>query len=563
MIRIGSVFAGVSIIAVGLMAHASFGATAVPKPGENFSAITTNGIWTWYGEPKAVYYEGTHKRTYIGWNDSTGTQHVGYYDHETNTTTSVVLPRKYPADDHNHPSVIVRPDGRIMIFHTGHDGKEISEYISRNPEDLSVLDTFTVRVLDWCCYPNVCFLKNEGTQGRYYLFFRDLNQEPWFRTSDDWGKTWATEKNFYTNNPKGYKPYTKYHSNGVDEIAITIERENRAGAAKPTYFMKYKNGAFYKANGVKLGTVDQLPIVNTTLDTLVYPGFYGCGGTVWDVAMDSKGNPIVVYDMYKGAAIHIYWYYRWTGTDWYRRPLLNSGNTMGAQNEFAGGITLDHENPNIVYLSHQTVKAGTGTFNLYDTSRTNYSKNLTTASYVITDSAFEISRWTTCNGGVTWDSADITANSAAKNCRPCVPRGHKASEKINCIWLDGIYTSMGGAGYKMAVRMYPVAEPIPTLPTCLTGVRHETIEARFTDPNSLPKIRAVRNGFGFALVNPERSGLKLYSVNGSLAADLSNAVRAMSAGPGRLRCADIPSGMYVAEFNDGNTISKSNVILTR
>ena len=164
-------------------------AQTIPQPGENFTAITNNGMWTWYGEPKAVYYKGVHRRTYIGWNTniSSGAQYVGYYDHDTKTTAQVELPRHYPADDHNHPMVIVRPDGRIMIFHTGHDGKEISEYISKNPEDITALDTFTVTILDWCCYPNVCFLKNEGTQGRYYLFFRDLNQEPWFRTSDDWG----------------------------------------------------------------------------------------------------------------------------------------------------------------------------------------------------------------------------------------------------------------------------------------------------------------------------------------------------------------------------------------
>jgi len=55
-------------------------AQTLPAPGANFSQITSNGIWTWYGEPKAVYYEGVHKRTYMGWLSNTGTVAVGYYD---------------------------------------------------------------------------------------------------------------------------------------------------------------------------------------------------------------------------------------------------------------------------------------------------------------------------------------------------------------------------------------------------------------------------------------------------------------------------------------------------
>ena len=566
MVRVRHLIACVVGVVCVFGAVSSARAQTPPKAGESFSSITTNGIWTWYGEPKAVYYEGVHKRTYMAWNSNNGIQYAGYYDHETNTTSQVALPRHYPNDDHNHPSLIVRPDGRVMIFHTGHDGREIAEYISKQPEDLSALDTFTVKIVDWCCYPNVCFLKNEGTQGRYYLFFRDSAQEPWFRTSDDWGKTWAVEKHLYTNKPQGYKPYFKCASNGIDEIHIDVERENRAGGGSiPTYYMKYKNGAFYQASGKLITTIDNLPIVNTVLDTVIYPGSYGCGGTVWDIGYDKNDNPIILYDLFKGDHIHIYWYLHWNGSSWDKHPLLNSGDNMGAQGQFAGGFTLDHENPNVIYLSHQMgVKAGTKPFTLSDPTPANYAKNLTTSSYVNTDSVFELSKWTTCDGGLTWDTVAITRNSTAKNTRPCVPRGHKDSQKINLIWLDGIYTSMGGTGFNMAVRMYPVSEPIPASPSCATPVGPQPVSGHQA-LLPVPQIRMSKTGLAFTLAKPSRSSLTLYSLSGSLIADFSNTVRHMSAGPATLSADRIPvtSGMVIAVFNDGEMVTKAHIILTK
>ena len=533
-------------------------AQTIPQPGESFPAITTNGMWTWYGEPKAVYYEGTHRRTYIGWNSniSTGAQFVGYYDHDTKTTAQVELPRHYPADDHNHPSVIVRPDGRIMIFHTGHDGKEISEYISKQPEDITALDTFTVTILDWCCYPNVCFLKNEGTKGRYYLFFRDLNQEPWFRTSDDWGVTWSKELNLYTNNPHGYKPYFKCASNGIDEIHIDVERENRAGGGNiPTYYMKYKNGAFYQASGKLITTIDKLPIVNTVLDTVIYPGAYGAGGTVWDIMYDANDNPVILYDMFfNNNSTHVYWYLRWTGSYWFKRPLVNSGNNMGvAGQQFCGGFTFDHENPNTIYMSRQLLKSSATPFNLADTSFANY-KKIALTNFVTVDSDFELDKWTTADGGLTWDSVAITRGSAAKNIRPCVPRGHKDNMNVNLIWLDGTCTSMGGDGYNMAVRMYPTDR------TVSVSDAHRAVAG-----STALSLQITGTGVQFVLDNPLRASLKIFTLKGSLVADLSKRVRAMASGAGMIPFADLGcrSGTYMLELDNGQNSAARSMVMVR
>jgi len=452
-------------------------AQGIPKPGEDFISITKDGMWTWYGEPKAVYFEGKYRRTYMTWTQRSGTKGIAYYDHDTKDTMVRDLPKMpYGGDDHNHPSIIMRPDGKILIFCTGHDGTEVTELISKNPEDITEWEPAIYPASkSWFCYPNAIFLKDEGDSGRFYLFFRDSLQEPWFTTSDDWGRTWKNPRyhlfhvSTYPNS--AYKPYVKYASNNKDEIHIVIERQNRQGnaAEKPIYFAKYKKGVFYSVDGKQIATINQLPLLDTQLDTIFYAYRFGCSNTCYDVAIDSFGNPVIVMDMFKGTDINIYWYMRWTGKSWYKRPLINSGAYRGAQSGFAAGITLDHENPNILYMCRQILKEAATPFNIMDTSYTNYTNNLSASKWIVIDSVHELDKWVTKDGGVTWDTIPITRNSANKNFLPCVPRNHKeANARVNLIWLNGIYTSMSPDGYNAAVRMFPFKDnEIPPVKTIL------------------------------------------------------------------------------------------------
>jgi hypothetical protein len=534
-------------------------AQAIPKPGEQFAPLGQDAMWTWYAEPKAVYYEGLHKRTYAAWTMRSGTKQIGYYDHDTKDTVILNLPTMpYGGDDHNHPAIIMRPDGRIMIFCTGHDGTQVSQYVSKNPEDITSWDGPTYPASNsWFCYPNAAFLSNEGTIGRFYLFFRDSLQEPWFTTSDDWGKTWKNPRyhlfhvSTYPNS--AYKPYMKYASNDKDEIQMVIERQNREGnsAEKPVYFAKYKNGAFYRPNGNLIVTLAQLPLLDNVLDTIFYANRFGCSNTCYDVALDANNNAVIVMDMFKGTDVNIYWYMRWTGTSWYKRPLVNSGAYRGAQSGFAAGITLDHENPNNIYLCRQILAPAAAPFDMMDTSYTNYKNNLSAAKWTTVGAVHELDKWTTKDGGLTWDSMAITRGSANKNFLPCVPRHHKASTKVEVIWLNGVYTSMSPDGYNAKVRMYPFNETVAA-----QGV------ARAKTAPALQDFRVIANSICFTLVNPDLSALKVFDLKGGLVADLTANVRKLPAGPVRLPLS-LRGGMYVCAFDNGKTIGTKNVAVMR
>jgi hypothetical protein len=573
MIRRSVVACSLAIIVTALTFRLS--AQSIPKPGEQFSSITKDAIYTWYAEPKAMYYEGTHKRTYMTWNTSTGTKGIAYYDHDTKDTFVTTLPpMPYGADDHNHPAIIARPDGRIVIFCTGHDGGTITELISKNPEDITSWQTaINPGGNGGYCYPNAIFLKGEGTQGRMYLFFRDnaggypdgtVVWEPCFCFSDDWGLTWSRKYHMFTGG--SYKPYCKYASDDSTEIHVVVERENRQGnsAVKPIYFMKYKGGNWYCANGRQLATMATLPVHDYNMDTIFYANRFGCSNTCYDLALDANRNPVTVMDMFKDTSINIYWYMRWTGTTWFKTPFVNSGMYRGCQSGFAAGVTLDHENPSNVYLCRQMLKPSATPFNMADTSYTNYKTNLKATCWTTPAYPHELEKWTTPDGGATWDTMPITRNTNSTtymntNCLPCVPRHHKAGTKIEVMWLNGIYQSMsptpinGIPGYQLALRVYPFLEPVGTRPE---GASQAASRAQ--------GFKISRTGISFTLVNPQRSSFMLYSPDGKLAFDFTSAVRQMHSGPAVLPGSLLgkSTGMYIARLNNGNSTQTDHIIIT-
>lgn len=497
---------------------------SIPKTGANFTSITNNGVWTWYGNPDAVYYEGKYKKTYMGWISNNGIIAVGSYNHVTGDTAVKVVRTGYASDDHNHPSLLMRPDGRLMVFFSGHDGGILSLYVSTNPEDISAFDP-EIKVAPGVtyCYPNPMWLSAEGDSGRLWVFYRSYNANPCFTYSDDWGKTWQPTKQYYSSPENTPKPYVNYCSNGIDEIHMVIEKGHRAGYF-PLYYMKYKKGKFYQASGALIGSIDTLPIMCTQIDTVHDPAKAAQShGSAWDIALDNTGKPVVVYDQFKDGANHLYFYFRWTGNSWFKKQLVNSGANMGSEDGFAGGITLDHENTNIVYMSRQT------------------------------SGMHEIDKWTTSDGGTTWDSMAITRGSAKKNCRPIVPRNHKSPGKLEVIWIYGDYSAFAG-GYNMAVKMYPFNEPV--------GIRN-SIPAPAA--MNAPGLQVSRTGISIHLIDPKQSSLKLVSLNGRIAEDLSHAIRGMAAGHAVVPLSQFhnANGIFLIKYNDGKSENVKPVFLSR
>jgi hypothetical protein len=500
----------------------------LPKTGVDFTTYMPHGIWTWFGDPKAIYYKGTYEKTYVSYFDITtnpGNIMMTSYNHATKKTESCIVDSGFGYDDHNHPSILIRnTDHRILIFWCGHSGGKMYMRVSKNPEDVTSWDSTKVILPGGTnksyTYPNPYQLSAENN--RIYLFYRGIDWQQTLAYSDDDGKTWSDELKYFSG---GDRPYHKYHSNDKDEIITCMDYDNRA---LPEYFLSIKNNGFYGADGKLVRTFADVkangPILSTDLPSIFIKGSTG-NASVWDIATDAKGRPVFVSDSIQNG--HHYYWTRWTGTKWEKHYLLNSGKEMGGEFGFACGLTLDHANPNIMYVSHWV------------------------KSTVTNDSQPELERWVTGDSGATWKKTVITANSAAMNTRPCVPRGYTSGD-VGLIWLYvRSYTNWYGP-FDSDIKMYAFTDQ-QTAVTAGASVR--------TSGDGLLAVH--KNRLSFLITIPGESSLSFYSASGRLVSDMTPQVRAMDKGLHTIGLAgtSLPYGVYVARFTSGMQSSIMRVII--
>jgi BNR repeat-containing family member len=420
--------------------------TVVPPLRER-QFTTSGGAWSWFGDPRSVYYEGKYRRTYTGWVARDGSIQVASYDHDSGHQVITTLKARLQVDDHDNPSILVRPDGRLMAFWSTHAGPKMWYRRSVRPEDVTAWEpertfpTNTPGVAGYT-YPNPVQLSGEGN--RIYLFWRGGNFNPSLSTSTD-GNVWSPAQTVISN--PGQRPYVKYASNGRDTIAMAWTETHPRNMPTSIYFAAYRNGALHRADGSVISTMADLPI-KPTQGEKVYD--WRSNGKAWvhDVALDPAGHPVIVYATFPTDTDHRYRYARWDGTRWIDRELVRAGRSMSVDPEepnYSGGITLDHEDPSTVYLSRS----------IHD--------------------KFRVEVWTTRNGGATWSSSRLTGPSAASDYRPVSPRGQRG-DSMNVIWMHGTYPSFTEfrTGLRTQVRASNVTQAFVSGPSHAVGLGEHT-----------------------------------------------------------------------------------------
>jgi hypothetical protein len=389
-------------------------------PGEN-TVFANDGGWCWFSDPRAIYYENHFKRTYAGWITSTGDIMIGYYDHNQKLIQSKIIMDNLEKDDHDNPALLMLPDGRLTVFFTKHGGSNPTwMYTMKSPEDISEWDKKELYLNDTSYYRG---FTNENTycnpimlpeeNNRIYLFWRGIDNKPHYSFSDDLGETWSKGRIFIL--PERIysmqRPYVKVESNHKDKILFAftdghpnMEKENSI------YFMYYKKGAFFTIDGKEIGKLGDTP-VNPEKASLVYNArSTKAKAWIWDVAFDENENPVLVFARFPDDSNHIYTWAKWTGSEWILKDLVNSGSWFPSdpkrERNYSGGIVLDHEDPNTVYLS---VKRG---------------------------AHYEIEMWKAIKGGDAWKVFEITRNSSLDNVRPFAVRNSGTDNPLQLLWIQ-------------------------------------------------------------------------------------------------------------------------------
>lgn len=390
-----------------------------------------DGIWSWFTNPRAVHY---NSKLYWGavTQSSAGDLVAHDYNRLTGTIETSTLSTAFDGNDHANPSILIRDsDKKLMVFATRHNDTEFNYWVSTNAEDASAFGTATNidSSIGGERYDYPCPIQLTGeANDPIYVFYRHRNtaNTAWlgtcFTKSTDDGATWAAGTTLFQN--AGERPYFMYARNGDDRIdfACTNGHPDEVAACS-IYHFYYQGGNYYTSDGTLIGDGTALPLEPADV-TLVYDGTT-VDSWVYDLAVDSSGNPVIVYStLNTRASDHRYRYARWSGSTWVDNEICTAGGPLYvAASTYSGGVTVDKVNTNIVWCSRNTAA---GVWGIY--------------------------RYTTSDGGATWVEEQQDAHSGVVNARPFCPWG----ASYPAIWWSGTYTTYSNYDTFTRLRTIPM-----------------------------------------------------------------------------------------------------------
>jgi hypothetical protein len=232
-------------------------------------------------------------------------------------------------------TLLVRPDGRLMVFWSAHSGSTMFYRISTNPEDIASwgpvhnVGVNSAGPLGYT-YPNPIQLSAEDN--RIYLFWRGGDFNPTMSTSMD-GLPWSSSKSVIDS--PGQRPYVKIASDNIGKIGLTFTNGHPGETVTSIYYATYRNGSWYKADGTLITSTASLPFTPAMADVVWDANVEHAKAWVHDVAYDAMGRPIIVFAYFPTDTDHHYRYARWDGPRWQNFEITSAG----------GSIDTDHSQP--------------------------------------------------------------------------------------------------------------------------------------------------------------------------------------------------------------------------
>lgn len=396
---------------------------ALQASGQHSGYLTRDGAWCWFSDPRAVVIDG---QIVTGWVTENGSVEAARFDLSDQTTETSELYFALQKDDHNNPAFSTTASGEVIAMYTRHSVKDL--FINRlkvdqdpfratgaqliHPIAASELKQFPRETMT---YANPYRLA--GEDDRIYCFGRWTGFKPNITWSDDGGMTWSKSRVMITNYPfdANNRPYVKYYSDGGSRIHMVFtDGHPRVEPTNSVYYAYYEKGAFFRASGEQICTVDELPFAPE--DASVVYTSNPEEGRAWiaDIGEDEDNNPVILYTRSPEESNHEYWYARYSTKGWNEYKICDSGpwfpqtsaGTREREPHYFGGLTIHPDQASVVYLSRQI------------------------------EGVFEIERWQTSDGGQSWHAEPITQDSEYDNVRPYVPRGLKKEAQEVVLWME-------------------------------------------------------------------------------------------------------------------------------
>jgi hypothetical protein len=414
----------------------------------NFMVLTPNGAWTWFNDPRAVYHNGKLYFGYVRAGDNKSALNV--LDPATGIGSNLWTSTLSQLDDHNNPGLLVKQDGRMLALYARHGTDRFFSYrysTTTNP----------ITTAEWSAEQSISATSNGVTyanpyqlsaeNGLIYNFMRNLNFNPTVILSSDGGTNWGAPKLLIQTGTGSVRPYVKYCSDYTSRIDFLYTDGHPRDLNNSLYHLYYEAGALRKTDGSFVKDFSAIPLLHDSGErgSIIYQ--YSATNTAdpndhiptgrawcWEIGYQDGTSPVCVFTVQRDGVTgtnwfddRIYYYYaRWTGTNWQKRFIAQAGRPLYAsEDDYAGGICLDPEDPQIIYLSSNAA-------NPFDLSST-------TNVALRANDRYEIYKGITTNGGLNFSWQAVTTNSTADNLRPYIPRHHGARQTV--LWFRGAYPS--------------------------------------------------------------------------------------------------------------------------
>ncbi len=343
----------------------------------NFALLASDGAWTWYNDPRALFHNGSLYFGSVRFAD--GKSVLNVFNPRTGQTSNLWAATRTERDDHDVPALLPEHDGTLLAIYARHARDQFFAFRRS-------LTTNPITAADWgaeqtipatgasLTYANPFQLSAEG--GRIYNFARNLNFNPTLFTSTNGGASWSPPQLFLQTGRGGaIRPYVKYSSDGARRIDFLytdghprdvrqfplpsllpgrqlLQNRRRTGAQprRPAHSPRRRRA--------RLG---HLPIQQRAANRSRPVDSHRARLVLGNRLASPTAAPVCVFSVQrhrvagpvKGADDRIYYYYaRWTGATWQKRFIAHAGRPLyPAEDDYAGGICLDPQDPRTIYIS--------------------------------------------------------------------------------------------------------------------------------------------------------------------------------------------------------------------
>ncbi|MDO4563244.1 MAG: BNR-4 repeat-containing protein [Clostridia bacterium] len=447
--------------------------------------VTQEGAACWFGDPRSLRYENTEMgidATYIGYIDVHGAIKATQYDHTTDTVSEVLIRSNFQPDDHNSPTWLALPDGRIMVFYSRHTDEARFFYrVSAKAGDITTLGEEKILAMaNNTTYPNPYILSSDPNH--IYLCWRGINWHPTIGRltmpdangdcTFDWGPKQIVSS---TIQGSGCRPYAKYTSDGESKIYMTYSATHPDNVNPTCIYFSYidiTDLTVRDINGAVKASLDSAPFTVTGYETdtayVVDDSTTSQRGWVWDIALDGTKPVIAMVRISSDKQQHDYYCATYNEGVWTKTHLADAGKyfhqTRGVEQCYSGGMSINHANPREIYGSEPVDGI--------------YGEVYEIAKYTLSEdySAVETTEY-------------ITQNSQKNNVRPVYTINARQDGEMALTWMRGDYY------YWIVNSTYPLGFPTSIMTsTPLPAIEASDFESVrvFSDSNSYAPTDAVQ-----------------------------------------------------------------------